>query len=66
MVLPDHTVNPTVTGTAPMLSRTGPPAIAHSREQGEHELLQEDRLLVEHPLQDVGRQRLVALPHGLW
>lgn len=64
-VLPDDTVNPAVTGTAPVLSRTGPPAIAHSREQVEHKLSQEDWLLVEHALQDIGRQCLVAFPHGL-
>ena len=61
-VLPDDTVNPAVTGTAPVLSRTGPPAIAHRREQVEHELFQEDRLLVEYALQDSGRQCLVAFP----
>ncbi len=49
-VLADDAVNPAVTGTAPMLSRTSPPAVAHRCEQIEHELLQEDRLLIEHPL----------------
>jgi hypothetical protein len=31
-VLPDHTVNSTVAGTGPMLSRTGPAAVAHRGE----------------------------------
>lgn len=63
-VLAHDTVDAAVAGATPVLGGARPAPIAHCTEQGEDELLEEDRRQVEYPLQYVGGESLVALPDG--
>src|SRR5207248_8478580 len=60
-ILPDDPIEALVPAAAEMFSRAGSPAVAHSGEQAQDQLLQEYRVAILDPLEQLGGERRVRL-----